>query len=166
MNTFCPVEIIIELPFIKSLLGTRHWPKYFTNIFSFNPEGGLVREVWLFRTQTLRHDTISWKSYSLEVEKSKIWTQGWLQSPVQKCLQANRESFKVFADFLKQPSKQRSRWHAQRVYDIHAHPWVQRWLKEPPPPWRQGCPVESPSPEFGVTPKLKLKEHSCLLITT
>lgn len=72
MNTFCSVEIIIELPFIKCFLGNRHWPEHFTNIFSFNPQDGLVREVCLFRTQTLRHYTISWKSYSLEVEKPRF----------------------------------------------------------------------------------------------
>lgn len=64
------MEIIIELPFIKCLLHVRHWPEYFPNITSFNPQDNLVREVLLFRKQSLRHQTISWKSYSLEVEES------------------------------------------------------------------------------------------------
>ena len=41
--------------------------------------------------------------------KTEIWTQGWLQSPVQKCLQANRESCNVFADFLKNSQARRGR---------------------------------------------------------
>lgn len=101
MNTFCPVEIIIELPFIKCLLGTGHWPEYFTNISSFNSQDGLVREIRLFRTHTLRHYTISWMSNSLEVEKSRFELRADSKVQCKKCLQASKESFKVFADFLK-----------------------------------------------------------------
>ena len=107
MNTFCLVEITTELPFIKCLLGTRHWPEYFTNISSFNPQDGLVREIWRFRTHTLRQYTVPWMPYSLEVEKSRFELRADSKVQCKKCLQASRVFQGVRWLSKKRPSRKR-----------------------------------------------------------